>query len=224
MPFVERTSGAGMRRVRNGLFVLTCVVVALGIGSVLPRLVLAGEGVGGYSGEKEGFAEFALAYDSDLREWPFPVDPTVARRVTQVSGTHDENSPCRGPTGPQRTVSFVGDYGAEVVHYGPFFVPTGKNVFDCDLARTYSFLLPQEPDGVIFDVVSALVFLGAFGLVISTVFVPAFLTLGGGFLLARGPERSYRVIGLAALVSSLALVAMVFLAIAATVVWPWPPF
>lgn len=73
---------------------LTCAVVVLGVGSILPRLVFAGEGVGAYSGEKRAFARFALVYDLDLREWPFPVDPTVARRVTEVSGTHDPQSPC----------------------------------------------------------------------------------------------------------------------------------
>ena len=51
---------AQMRRLRNRLLALTCAVVVLGVGSVIPRLVFAGEGVGAYSGEKEAFAKFAL--------------------------------------------------------------------------------------------------------------------------------------------------------------------
>jgi hypothetical protein len=119
-----------MRQLYGCLVVLVCAVFVLGLGSLLPRLILSGEGIGGYSGEKEAFARFALVYDSDLREWPFPVDPTVARRVTEVSGTHDPESPCNSEEGPRKgpyyTGYFVGDYKAEVVHYGPFFVPTGR--------------------------------------------------------------------------------------------------
>ena len=51
---------------------LTCAVVVLGVGNILPRLVFAGEGVGVYSDEKEASARFALVYDLKLREWPFP--------------------------------------------------------------------------------------------------------------------------------------------------------
>lgn len=183
------------------LMVLICAVFVLGVGSALPRLVFADEGVGAYSGEKEAFVEFALVYDLTLREWPFPIDPTVARRVTQVSGTHDADSPCEGPKkGP--TGYFVGDYRAEVVHYGPFFVPTGKNVFNCDGASTYSFFLPRDVDGVLFSVLGPAVFIGAFGLAVGTT---AYLTLGGGFLLVRGSERSHRVVGLAAMLSGLAI-------------------
>ncbi len=83
-----------MRRLSGSLLVLTCAVVVLGVGSILPRLVFAGEGVGAYSSEKEAFARFAPVYDLVLREWPFPVDPTVARQVTEVSGTRDGGSPC----------------------------------------------------------------------------------------------------------------------------------
>ncbi len=49
-----------MRRLRNWLLVTTCAVVTLGVGSVLPRLVFAGEGLGAYSGEKAAFARFVL--------------------------------------------------------------------------------------------------------------------------------------------------------------------
>jgi hypothetical protein len=62
--------------------VLTCAVVVLGVGRILPRLVFAGEGVGVYSGAKVAFARFALVYDPERREWPFPVDPTAARWIT----------------------------------------------------------------------------------------------------------------------------------------------
>jgi hypothetical protein len=211
-----------MRRLRDSLLALTCAVVVLGVGSVLPRLVFAGEGVGSYSSEKEAFAEFALVYDSDLKEWPFPVDPTVARRVTEVDGAHDADSPCNseeGPrTGPYYTGYFVGDYKAEVVHYGPFFVPTGKNVFDCDVASTYSFFLPRDMDGALFGALGLVVFVGATGLAISAVLVPVFLTLGGGFLLVRGSGRNYRMVGLTALLLGLALVTIAFLAVSTTAI------
>jgi hypothetical protein len=107
-------------------------VVVLGVGRILPRLVFAGGGVGFYSGEKEAFARFALVYDLELREWPFSEDPTVARRVTEVSGTRDDDSPYTSEEisqgGPYHTGYFAGDYRAEV---GPlravlwFFVPIG---------------------------------------------------------------------------------------------------
>ena len=211
-----------MRRLYGCLLVLISAVLVLVVGSVLPRVVLAGEGMMAYSGEREAFAEFALVYDSDLREWPFPVDPTVARRVTKVSGTHNENSPCnsRGtPNGsPYDTGYFVGDYKAEVVHYGPFFVTTGKNVFNCDGARTYSFFLPEDTDGILFGVLGSAMFIGAFGLAIASIGVPTFLTIGGGILLFGSQRGSHRVVGLAALLSGLALAAITFLAIAATTI------
>ncbi len=209
-----------MRGLHGCLLVLICAVAVLGVGSVLPRLIFAGEGVGPYSGEKEAFAEFALVYDLDLREWPFPIDPTVARRVTEVSGTHDGDSPCTSgetPKGsPYHTGYFAGDYRSEVVHYGPFFVPTGKNVFNCDGARTYSFFLPGDVDGVLFSVLAPAVFIGAFGLAVGTVLTTAYLTLGGGFLLVRGSERSHRLVGLAAVLSGLVIAATTFFAIATT--------
>ena len=211
-----------MRRLSGCLLVLVCAVVVLGVGSALPRLAFADQGVGAYSGEKEAFARSALVYDLTLREWPFPVDPTVARRVTEVGGTHDGNSPCTSggiPKGsPYHTGYYAGDYRAEVVHYGPFFVPTGKNVFNCDGSRTYSFFLPENVDGVLFSVLGPAVFLGAFGSAVGTVLAIACLTLGGGFLLVRGSERSHRVIGVAAVLSGLGLAATTFLAIATTAI------
>lgn len=204
------------------LLMLICAVAVLGVGSALPRLVFAGQGVGAYSSEQEAFAEFALVYDLTLREWPFPVVPTVARRVTEVSGTHDGDSPCNSgetPKGsPYHTGYFAGDYRAEVVHYGPFFVPTGKNVFNCDGARTYSFFLPRDVDGILFSVLGPVVFIGAFGLAVGTVLTTVYLTLGGGFLLVRGSERSHRLVGFAAVLSGLVIVATTFFAIATTAI------
>lgn len=204
------------------LLVLICAVAVLGVGSVLPRLVFAGEGVGSYSGEKEAFARFALVYDLELREWPFPIDPTVARRVTEVTGTHEQDSPCdseEGPKGsPYYTGYFVGDYRAEVVHYGPFFVPTGKNVFNCDIASTYFFLLPREGTSVLLDVLGLVVFLGAFALTAGTLVVPALLAIGGGILIFGSPERNHRVVGLAALLSGLAVIVTLLLAITTTAI------
>lgn len=204
------------------LLALVCAVVVLGIGSMLPRLVFAGEGIGDYAGEKKAFARFALVYDRDLREWPFPVDPTVARRVTEVGGTHDPESPCtsvEGPSkGPYYTGYFAGDYRAEVVHYGPFFVPTGKNVFNCDGARTYSFFLPGGPDGALFEVVSTVVFFGAVALALATPAVPVLMMIGGGLLLAKGTGRKHRAVGLAAGLLGLVVAAVALLAIATTAV------
>ena len=76
-----------MRRLRDWVLVLACAVFVLGVGSILPRLVFAGEGAGAYSGEKAAFARFALEYDSTLREWPFPMDPSVARTIMHPAPT-----------------------------------------------------------------------------------------------------------------------------------------
>lgn len=210
-----------MKVLSGCLLVLAGAVVALGIGSVLPRLVFADEGLSAYSGQKKAFTEFALIYDSELREWSFPVDPTVARRVTEVSGTPDASSVCKSegtPEGsPYDTGYFAGDYRAEVVHYGPFFIPTGKNVFDCDVAYHYNFFLPQDTEEPLFSLLGVVVLLGGFGLAMGTVFVPAFLTVGGGFLLLKSPQRSQRVVGLGALVLGLALGVAVLLAVATAV-------
>jgi hypothetical protein len=138
--------------------------------------------------------------------------------VAEVNGSHDEDSPCNSeegsPGGPYDTGLFVGDYRAEVVHYGPFFIPTGKNVFNCDVASTHNFFLPRDVDGVLFNVLGPIVFIGALGLAVGVLVVPAFLTFGRGVLLARSVESSYRVVGLVALVLGVGLVAAAFLAIA----------
>ena len=119
---------------------------------------------------------------------------------------------------PYHTGYFAGDYRAEVVHYGPFFVPTGKNVFNCDGASTYSFFLPRDVDGVLFSVLSPAVFIGAFGLAVGTVLTTAYLTLGGDFLLARGSESSHRLVGFAAVLAGLLVAATTFFAIATTAI------
>jgi hypothetical protein len=198
-----------MRWLRDSLFVLTCAVVVLGVGSAMPRLVFSDKGVGAYSGEKRAFAKYALVYDASLREWPFPIDPTVARRVTEVSGRHDADSPCTSR-------EFAGDYRAEVVHYGPFFVPTGKNVFNCDVAITYISLLPRSAEGTVFYILGSVVLIGAFGLAIAAIVVPTFLTLGGGFMLLRPSESNDRMVGLAAVASGIGLAITELLAIATT--------
>jgi hypothetical protein len=115
----------------------------------LPRLVFAGKGVGAYSDEKEAFAGFALVDDLELRGWSFPADPTVvARRVVEVSGTRGGDSPCTSEKipqgGPYPTGYFVGEYRVEVVPHGSFFVPAGKNVFNCaGEHRRTPFLCPE---------------------------------------------------------------------------------
>lgn len=132
-----------------------------------------------------------------------------------MRGTRDEDSPCNSEEGPKNgpyyTGYFAGDYRAEVVHYGPFFVPTGKNVFNCDVASTYFFLLPREGPAVLLNVLGVAVLIGTFGLAIGPVFAPAFLTFGGGFLLLKGSMMNQRVVGLAALLLGLALVLVVIL-------------
>jgi hypothetical protein len=204
-----------MRRLSGSLLVLTCAVVVLGVGSIF-RVWSSPARASGPT------ARFALVYDLDLREWPFPVDPTVARQVTEVSGTPDPESPCNSEEGPKKgpyyTGFFAGDYRAEVVYYGPFFVPTGKNVFNCDGASTYSFFLPRDVDGALFSVLSPAVFIGAYGLAVGTVLTTAYLTLGGGFLLVRGSERSHRLVGLAAVLAGLLTAATTFFAIATTAI------
>ena len=50
---------------------------------------------------------------------------------------------------PYHTGYYAGDYRAEVVHHGPFFVPTGTNVFNCHGASTCSFFLPRDVYGVL---------------------------------------------------------------------------
>ena len=102
-----------MRRLYGCLFALVCAIAVLTLGSLLPRLVLSGEGVAGYSGEKEAFARFALVYDLELREWAFPVDPTVARRVTEVSVTHDPDSPCNSGDGPKKGPYYTGYFAVD---------------------------------------------------------------------------------------------------------------
>lgn len=140
----------------------------------------------------------------------------MARRVTEVSGTHNPESPVIRRGDPRRALTgyFAGDYGAEVVHYGTFFVPTGKNVFNCNVASTFSFFLLRDTRGIIPNMVSFVVLLGAFALALGVVFVPAFLALGLGLLRAKGAERKHRAVGVVAALLGLALAVTVVLAIA----------
>ncbi len=65
--------------------------------------------------------------------------------------------------------------------------------------------------------VSVVGVIGAFGLVLSVVFVPAFLTLGG-YLLAKESERKHRAVRLVAALLGFALAGTVLLAIATTAI------
>ena len=138
----------------------------------------------------------------------------MVRRVTEVGGTRDGDSLCTSEEipqgGPYHTGYFAGNYRAKVVHYGPFFVPTGRNVFECDGASTYSFFLPGDVDGVLSSVLGPAVFIGTFGLAVGTVLTTAYLTLGGGFLLVRGSERSHQLVALAAVLAGLLIAATTF--------------
>jgi hypothetical protein len=69
-----------------------------------------------------------------------------------------------------------------------------------------------------FSVLGPAVFIGAFGLAVATMLTTAHLTLGGGFLLVRGSERSYRLVGLAAVLAGLLMVATTPFAIATTAI------
>ena len=62
------------------------------------------------------------------------------------------------------------------------------------------------------------VFVGAFGLAVDAVLTTACQTLDGGFLLVRGPERSHRLVGPAAVLAGLLAAAITFLAKAMTAI------
>ncbi len=184
-----------------GLAILVCWVAVLYLGIAVPRFVI-GDGVERYSGEERTFARWVLEYDQMLQEWPFPIDPTVARRVTEVNratGVHGltEGEECA----PDVTQTLA----AEVVHYGPFGVPTGKNVFRCDLARTISYPHGVDPDGALSQV---LFFALMFAVLVSLLAAPVVfgaLLLGGALLLQRGEGRGERVVGMVAVGESIVL-------------------
>ena len=196
---------------RTVLAALACVVGVLGAGAALPALVM-GDGLDRYEGADRGYAGFVLVYDLTLKEWPFPIDPTVARRVEGVRERvppSDKGEECASPDnsgGPYGHGAFSGDYSAEVIHYGPFFVPTGKNVFRCDGARTirYPEVAPGEP---FFFAYGLAVMAWALVVLVGVPVAPAALLLGGAWLLVRGgTERADRVVGSVACVEGAILV------------------
>jgi hypothetical protein len=197
------------RLLRTVLAVVACVLAALGVGVALPALLI-GNGLGQYEGEDRAYAEFVLIYDQELREWPFPVDPTVARRAQEVQERvppSPEGKECTYQGGgPYGSVAFSGDYSAEVVHYGPFFVPTGKNVFRCDLARTISY--PEvDPDGPFWDAYAYALLAWGLLVLVGVPAVLAALLLGGAWLLLRKDgELADRVVGSVAFVQGVLLV------------------
>ncbi len=84
---------------RTVLAALACVVGVLGVGAALPALVI-GDGLDHYEGEDRGYAGFVLVYDLDVKEWPFPIDSTVARRAEGVRERvppSDEGEECAHP-------------------------------------------------------------------------------------------------------------------------------
>ena len=187
---------------------LACVVGVLASGSALPA-VLLGDGTDRYEGEDRAFAEYALLYDLDLKEWPFPIDPTVVRSVREV------RSYPRSPDCPIDVDAYPGfgddpdvikHHSAEVVHYGPFFLVTGKTVIRCDGART--IIYPEVDAYSPFFFAHGLAVMGwALGVVVGVLVVPATLLMGGAWLLARGGgERADRVIGSVACVEGAILV------------------
>jgi hypothetical protein len=189
---------------------LVSAVAVLAVGAIVPPLVL-GDGTGGHWGEREGsYAGFVLLYDLDLKEWPFPIDPTVARRVERLEVSPGPEGRCPPVEGLGAGVVDAGvpfprgDYSADVVHYGPFFVPTGKNAFFCDGATTVRFLEPAPGSPLS----------GPFGFVLlgwvllCLVAVPALppaLLASGAWLWRRGGGRPERLVGLAALSEGAAL-------------------
>jgi hypothetical protein len=195
-------------RLANFTAALVCAVAVLAVGIALPPLVL-GDGTDGYEGKQGSYAGFVLLYDLDLKEWPFPIDPTVVRRVERLEVSPSPEGRCppveglgMGPTdaGPFPR----GDYSADVVHYGPFFVPTGKNAFFCDGATTVRFLEPapgSRLSGPFGFVLLAWVLLAC----LAVPGVPLALLLGGARLWRRGSGRFERFVGLAALVEGMVL-------------------
>lgn len=195
---------------RTVLAVLAFVVAVLGVGVALPALLI-GDGLGQYEGEDRAYAEFVLIYDRELQEWPFPIDPTVSRRAEEVRERvppSGEGKECVNQgSGAYGSGAFSGDYSAEVVHYGPFFVPTGKNVFRCDLARTIRY--PEiDPDGAHFAVYGyAIIFWGLLMLLAVPV-VPGVLLIGGAWLLLGDGRRDDRLVGSVAVVEGMLLLVL----------------
>jgi len=145
-----------------------------------------------------------LDYDDYLREWPFPIDPTVARRVERLEASLGPEGRCPPVeafgSGPAGAGPFPrGDYRAEVVHYGPFFVPTGKNAFFCDAATTVHFLEPSPESRLAGPFFFIFVMLWALLAILAVPAVPLALMASGAWLWRRSRRRPERLVGLAAL-------------------------
>jgi len=187
---------------------IVSAVAVLAVGVALPRLVF-GDGTGGYEGEDKNYAELVLLSDGDVREWPFPIDPTVARRVERLTSSPSPDARLCSDYGPRAGPAYTGpfsggDYSAEVVHYGPFFVPTGKNVFSCAEYRTERFLEP--PPGSRLSDPFGFVLLGwILFCLLAVPALPLALLAGGARLWRRGRGWRERVVGLAALGEGAAL-------------------
>ena len=188
---------------------LTGAVAVLAVGVALPALLVK-DGTEGYSGEDRAYANYALLYDQDLNEYPFPIDPTVARRVTMTEvRDHTSDEACEIDTDAYPAVgddpNVTGFRSAEVFHYGPFFVPTGKSVLRCEFGWTVRYLEPKNEDRPLYaaymHATSLLVLLELLAIPL----VPSILLIGGALLAWRAGGRADRVIGLAALAEGTAL-------------------
>lgn len=202
-----------MRKLRVLLTLLVCGVGLLIVGVLIPRLIWAGEGIERYEGEERSYAEFALVYDSTLRDWPFPIDPTVARRVAEMRSS-DRGNECVGPgEGFYGSGDFSGEFSAEVAHYGPFFIPTGKNVFDCDLASTFRSLEPEVGNEVLFNIYGLAFLAWGFLSPIAALLLLILLLIGGAILAIRGREKIDRNLGFVAFAEGVIIMAIAAFAV-----------
>ena len=99
---------AVVRAPRTTLAVLICGVAVLALGVGLPR-ILVGDGVDQYWGKERAFARWVIEDDLALKEWPFPIDPTVvARRVTEMNQATVLQGLAEGGVRAERHGEFVG--------------------------------------------------------------------------------------------------------------------
>jgi hypothetical protein len=94
-----------------------------------------------------------------------------------------------------------------VVHYGPFFVPTGKNVFLCEASETVRY--PEVgSEGPLFMAYSFALLSWVLVAALAVPALPLALLVGGARLWRRrgGGRLERRLVGLAALVEGAVLV------------------